>query len=113
MSINSKDTIKFLPANNVSTKSLGSATGILSFNVGSIAQQVHYKHTLPIIPGSNKLLIGTDMLKALGLQTDDGLFIRLDKEHRTLLNAESEFDSRIAQHSIGNLDNQSPSPSDF
>ncbi|KAL0219842.1 hypothetical protein P9112_005495 [Eukaryota sp. TZLM1-RC] len=113
MSINSKDTIKFLLANNVSTKSLGSATGILSFNVGSIAQQVHYKHTLPIIPGSNKLLIGTDMLKALRLQTDDGLFIKLDKEHRTLLNAESEFDSRIAQHSIGNLDNQSPSPSDF
>ncbi|KAL0223319.1 hypothetical protein P9112_002709 [Eukaryota sp. TZLM1-RC] len=113
MSINSKDTIKFLPANNVSTKSRGSATGILSFNVGSIAHQVHYKHTLPIIPGSNKLLIGKNMLKALGLQTDDGLFIRLDKEHRTLLNAESEFDSRIAQHSIGNLDNQSPSPSDF
>ncbi|KAL0214173.1 hypothetical protein P9112_006357 [Eukaryota sp. TZLM1-RC] len=50
MSINSKDTIQFLPANNVSTKSLGSATGILSFNVGSIAQQVHYKHTLPLIP---------------------------------------------------------------
>ncbi|KAL0215595.1 hypothetical protein P9112_007779 [Eukaryota sp. TZLM1-RC] len=113
MSINSKDTIKFLPADNVSTKSLGIATGILSFNVGSIAQQVHYKHTLPIIPGSNKLLIGTDMLKALGLQTDDGFFIRLDKEHRILLNAELEFDSRIAQHSIGTLNNHSPSPSDF
>ncbi|KAL0209993.1 hypothetical protein P9112_010077 [Eukaryota sp. TZLM1-RC] len=113
MSINSKDTIKFLPANNVSTNSLGSATGILSFNVGSIAQQVHYKHTLPLIPGSNKLLIGTDMLRTLGLQTDDNLFIRLDKEHHTLLNAESEFDFRFAQHSIGNLDNQSPSLSDF
>ncbi|KAL0219024.1 hypothetical protein P9112_004677 [Eukaryota sp. TZLM1-RC] len=53
------------------------------------------------------------MLKTLGLQTDDGLSIRLDKEHRTLLNAESEFDSKIAQHSIGTLDNQSSSPSDF
>ncbi|KAL0207931.1 hypothetical protein P9112_010518 [Eukaryota sp. TZLM1-RC] len=113
MSINRDDTIEFLPANNVSSKSLGSATGVLSFNVGSIAHQVHYRHTLPIIPGSNKLLIGIDMLKTLGLQTDDGLFIRLDKEHRTLLNAESEFDSRIAQHSIGTLDNQSSSPSDF
>ncbi|KAL0205510.1 hypothetical protein P9112_000817 [Eukaryota sp. TZLM1-RC] len=53
------------------------------------------------------------MLKALGLQTDDGLFIVLDKEHHTLLNAESEFDSKIAQHWIKNLDNQSPSRSDF
>ncbi|KAL0205299.1 hypothetical protein P9112_000606 [Eukaryota sp. TZLM1-RC] len=113
MSINRDDTIEFLPANNVSSKSLGSANGILSFNVGSIAHQVHYRHTLPIIPGSNKLLIGIDMLKTLGLQTDDGLFIRLDKKHRTLSNAESEFDSRIAQHSIGTLDNQSSSPSDF
>ncbi|KAL0222670.1 hypothetical protein P9112_002060 [Eukaryota sp. TZLM1-RC] len=76
MSINSKETIHFLPANNVSTKSLGNATSILSFNVGSIAQQVLYKHTLPIIP-------------------------------------ELECDSRIAQHSIENLANQSTSPSDF
>ncbi|KAL0214723.1 hypothetical protein P9112_006907 [Eukaryota sp. TZLM1-RC] len=53
------------------------------------------------------------MLKTLGLQTNDGLFIRLDKKRRTLLNAESEFDSGIAQHSIGTLDNQSSSPSDF
>ncbi|KAL0211214.1 hypothetical protein P9112_009512 [Eukaryota sp. TZLM1-RC] len=57
-------------------------------------------------------LLGVDYTGA-DVMTDDGLFIRLDKEHRTLLNAESEFDSRIAQHSIGNLDNQSPSPSDF
>ncbi|KAL0210018.1 hypothetical protein P9112_010102 [Eukaryota sp. TZLM1-RC] len=87
MSINSKDTIKFLPANNLSTKSLGSATGILSFNVGSITQQVHYYHTLPIIPGSTKLLIEMDMLEAFGLKPDDGLFIRLDKDHQILLNA--------------------------
>ncbi|KAL0223939.1 hypothetical protein P9112_003329 [Eukaryota sp. TZLM1-RC] len=53
------------------------------------------------------------MLKTLGLQTDDGLFIKSDKEHRTLLNAESEFDSRIAQHSIRTLENQSSCPSDF
>ncbi|KAL0223817.1 hypothetical protein P9112_003207 [Eukaryota sp. TZLM1-RC] len=37
MSINRDDTIEFLPANNVSSKSLGSANGILSFNIGSIA----------------------------------------------------------------------------
>ncbi|KAL0207783.1 hypothetical protein P9112_012411 [Eukaryota sp. TZLM1-RC] len=37
----------------------------------------------------------------------------LGQRTRTLLNAESEFDSRIAQHSIGTLNNQSSSPSDF
>ncbi|KAL0239818.1 hypothetical protein GEMRC1_009926 [Eukaryota sp. GEM-RC1] len=83
------DSIDYLSANNIRATSLGSAIGTLTFNVGSLANNVHMKHSLPIIPGTGIFLIGRDLLNELGLLTDDGLVIQLDKEHRTILNAES------------------------
>ncbi|KAL0224283.1 hypothetical protein P9112_003673 [Eukaryota sp. TZLM1-RC] len=113
MSINENDITQFIPASNVSTNSLGSAQGILTFNVGSIANQVSINHTLPIIPGSNRFLIGVDMLQQLGLLTSDRLVIVLDEERRTLLNAETEFDNRIKTHQIGHVESIPSSEEDF
>ncbi|KAL0231869.1 hypothetical protein GEMRC1_011273 [Eukaryota sp. GEM-RC1] len=87
--------IEYISANNIRATSLGSALGILTFNVGSLANQIHIKHTLPVVPGTKILLIGRDLQEELGLLTDDGLVIRLDKEHRTILSAESVFDGRM------------------
>ncbi|KAL0229594.1 hypothetical protein GEMRC1_014211 [Eukaryota sp. GEM-RC1] len=92
--------IEYISANNIRATSLGSAIGVLTFNVGSLANQIHVKHTLPVVPGTKILLIGRDLQEELGLLSDDGLVIRLDKEHRTILNAESEFDERMRSPSI-------------
>ncbi|KAL0215489.1 hypothetical protein P9112_007673 [Eukaryota sp. TZLM1-RC] len=89
--------INFKSANNIMSKSLGSAEGTLSFRLGSVTQLVHVKHSLAIIPGNNMLLIGRDLLHHLGLLNDEGLFIKMDEEHRTLLLPEAEFDHRISQ----------------
>ncbi|KAL0210008.1 hypothetical protein P9112_010092 [Eukaryota sp. TZLM1-RC] len=78
------------------SKSLGSAEGTLSFRLGTVTQLVHVKHSLPIIPGNNMLLIGRDLLHHLGLLNDEDLFIKMDEEHRTLLLPEAEFDHRIS-----------------
>ncbi|KAL0210879.1 hypothetical protein P9112_009177 [Eukaryota sp. TZLM1-RC] len=75
--------------------------------------QVSINHTLPIIPGSNKFLIGVDMLQQLGLLTSDRLVILLDEERRTLLNAEAIFDNRIKTHQIGHVESTSCSEEDF
>ncbi|KAL0241755.1 hypothetical protein GEMRC1_006990 [Eukaryota sp. GEM-RC1] len=92
--------IEYISANNIRATSLGSAIGVLTFNVGSLANQIHVKHTLPVVPGTKILLIGRDLQEELGLLSDDGLVIRLDKEHSTILNAESEFDERMRSPSI-------------
>ncbi|KAL0223998.1 hypothetical protein P9112_003388 [Eukaryota sp. TZLM1-RC] len=84
--------INFKSANNIMSKSLGSAEGTPSFRLGSVTQLVHVKHSLAIIPGNNMLLIGRDLLHHLGLLNDEGLFIKMDEEHRTLLLPEAEFD---------------------
>ncbi|KAL0238043.1 hypothetical protein GEMRC1_012517 [Eukaryota sp. GEM-RC1] len=89
-----------MSANNIRATSLGNAIGVLTFNVDSLANQIHVKHTLPVVPGTKILLIGRDMQEELGLLSDDGPVIRLDKEHRTILNAESEFDERMRSPSI-------------
>ncbi|KAL0240790.1 hypothetical protein GEMRC1_006026 [Eukaryota sp. GEM-RC1] len=90
------DSIDYISANNIRATSLGSAIGVLTFNVGSVANQIHNRHSLPVIPGTGTLLIGRDLQNDLGLLKDDGLIIRLDKEHRTILNSEREFDERIS-----------------
>ncbi|KAL0248145.1 hypothetical protein GEMRC1_003381 [Eukaryota sp. GEM-RC1] len=99
--------VRFTSANNVESRSLGSAQGILTFDTSSIAYLTHVDKTLPIIPGSNKLLLGIDLMKQLGLLTEDGLVIRIDKAILATVNDESEFDSRIIQpprsHSIDNI----------
>ncbi|KAL0219549.1 hypothetical protein P9112_005202 [Eukaryota sp. TZLM1-RC] len=91
MSINENDVTQFIPASNVSTNSLGSAQGILTFNIGSIANQVSINHTLLIIPSSNKFLIGVDMLQQPELLTSDSFGTLLDEERRTLLNPGAFF----------------------
>ncbi|KAL0214766.1 hypothetical protein P9112_006950 [Eukaryota sp. TZLM1-RC] len=45
--------INFKSANNIMSKSLGSAKGTLSFKFGSVTQLVHVKHSLAINPGNN------------------------------------------------------------
>ncbi|KAL0221780.1 hypothetical protein RCL1_001634 [Eukaryota sp. TZLM3-RCL] len=89
------DSIRYVSANNVTSSSLGTAQGVLSFRLGSIANLVRLNHRLPIIPGSDLLLIGIDILSQLGLLNEDGLSLRLDKEHSVILLSEAEFDDRI------------------
>ncbi|KAL0218344.1 hypothetical protein P9112_003997 [Eukaryota sp. TZLM1-RC] len=84
--------INFKSANNILSKSLESAEGTLSFRLRSVTQLVHVKHSLAIIPGNNMLLIGRDLLHHLGLLNDEGLFSKMDEEHRTLLLPKAEFD---------------------
>ncbi|KAL0212974.1 hypothetical protein RCL1_006600 [Eukaryota sp. TZLM3-RCL] len=103
-----QDSIEYLSANNVTTSSLGSAQGVLSFRLGNVANLVRVTHRLPIIPGVNKLLIGTDILTSLGLLKDDGLVLRLDKEHSVILRDEAEFD-----HHIRTTDESSQPSADF
>ncbi|KAL0220073.1 hypothetical protein P9112_005726 [Eukaryota sp. TZLM1-RC] len=79
------------------SKSSGSAEGTLSFRSGSVMQLVHVKHSLAIIPGNNLLIIGRDLLHHLGLSNDEGLFIKMNEEHRTSILPEAEFDHRISQ----------------
>ncbi|KAL0242637.1 hypothetical protein GEMRC1_005200 [Eukaryota sp. GEM-RC1] len=90
--------VRFTSANSVESRSLGSSQGILTFDTSSIAYLTHVDKTLPIIPGSNKQLLGIDLMKQLGLLTEDGLVIRIDKAILATVNDESEFDSRIIQH---------------
>ncbi|KAL0229518.1 hypothetical protein GEMRC1_014135 [Eukaryota sp. GEM-RC1] len=47
--------IEYISANNIRATSLGSALGVLTFNVGSLANQIHIKHTLPVVPGTKIL----------------------------------------------------------
>ncbi|KAL0210389.1 hypothetical protein RCL1_004825 [Eukaryota sp. TZLM3-RCL] len=90
------DSIRYVSANNVTSSSLGSAQGVLSFQICSIANQVRLNHRLPITPGSETLLIGIDILSELGLLNEDGFSIGLNKEHSVILLSEAEFDDRIA-----------------
>ncbi|KAL0225520.1 hypothetical protein RCL1_003432 [Eukaryota sp. TZLM3-RCL] len=89
------DSVEYLSANNVTTSSLGSARGVLTFRLGNIANLVRVSHSLPVIPGSNILLIGTDILTSLGLLNEDGVFIKLNREHSVILQDEAKFDHLI------------------
>ncbi|KAL0211545.1 hypothetical protein RCL1_005171 [Eukaryota sp. TZLM3-RCL] len=89
------DSNRYVSANNVTSSSLGTAQGVLSFRLGSIANLVQLNHRLPIIPGSDLLLIGIDILSQPGLLNEEGLSLRLDKEHSVILLSEAEFDDRI------------------
>ncbi|KAL0227938.1 hypothetical protein RCL1_004081 [Eukaryota sp. TZLM3-RCL] len=91
----SKQSSPYISANNVTTSSLGTAQGVLSFRLGSIANLVRVNHSLPIIPGHRMLLIGIDLMTSLGLLKDNELVIRLDKEHSVILQDEAEFDHMI------------------
>ncbi|KAL0215311.1 hypothetical protein P9112_007495 [Eukaryota sp. TZLM1-RC] len=71
--------------------------GILALNVGSLATQMFLRIEFQIIPGTNNFLFGRDLYQTLGLRTEHGFNINLDREHRTILNAECEFDNRICQ----------------
>ncbi|KAL0231407.1 hypothetical protein GEMRC1_010811 [Eukaryota sp. GEM-RC1] len=102
------DFIHFKSANNSVSQTLGRASGTLSFRLGSIANLVHIQYSLPIIPGSNKMLIGLDLLERLGLRTDTGLVIQLDKEHKVLLTDDSEFDHKLVSISSLSSTNQRP-----
>ncbi|KAL0225553.1 hypothetical protein RCL1_003465 [Eukaryota sp. TZLM3-RCL] len=89
------DSIEYLSANNVTTSSLGSTQGVLTFRLGNIANLVRVSHSLPVIPGSNILLIGTDILTSLGLLNENGVFIKLNREHSVILQDEAKFDHLI------------------
>ncbi|KAL0235261.1 hypothetical protein GEMRC1_001843 [Eukaryota sp. GEM-RC1] len=56
------------------------------------AKKVHLKSTLPILPGHSQLLIGCDILTKLGLMNANGVYIKLDEEHRNFISAETAFD---------------------
>ncbi|KAL0243213.1 hypothetical protein GEMRC1_005774 [Eukaryota sp. GEM-RC1] len=64
--------VPFTSANNVRSHSLGSAQGILTFKFSKVSHLTSVTKTLPIIPGSNKCLLGIDLMKQLGLLTEEG-----------------------------------------
>ncbi|KAL0215930.1 hypothetical protein P9112_008114 [Eukaryota sp. TZLM1-RC] len=97
MTVNDNKTVEYLSANGIRSTTLECASGVLALNVGRLATQVILGIELQIIPGTNNFLIGKDLLQTLGLRTEHGFNINLDREHRTILNAECEFDNRICQ----------------
>ncbi|KAL0222751.1 hypothetical protein P9112_002141 [Eukaryota sp. TZLM1-RC] len=97
MTVNDNKTVEYLSANGIRSTTLGCASGALALYVASLATQVFLRIEFQIIPGTNNFLIGRDLLQTLGLRTDHGFNINLDREHRTILNAECEFDNRICQ----------------
>ncbi|KAL0213254.1 hypothetical protein RCL1_006880 [Eukaryota sp. TZLM3-RCL] len=56
------------------SKSLGTATGTLSLSLAGPASEVSIETQFLILPGNDQLLIGVDLLRRLGLMTDDSLF---------------------------------------
>ncbi|KAL0231390.1 hypothetical protein GEMRC1_010794 [Eukaryota sp. GEM-RC1] len=58
-------------------------------------KRVHLEVKLPILEGSNQLLIGCYILKCLVLLTPEGLSIRINEKRNTLLTAEDDFDHLI------------------
>ncbi|KAL0205324.1 hypothetical protein P9112_000631 [Eukaryota sp. TZLM1-RC] len=97
MTIDENKTVEYLSANGNPSTTLGSANGVLALNVGSLATHVYLRIEFQIIPGTNNFLIGRDLLQTLGLRMEHGINISLDREHRTILNAECEFDNRTCQ----------------
>ncbi|KAL0230935.1 hypothetical protein GEMRC1_010340 [Eukaryota sp. GEM-RC1] len=79
-------------ANQSSIYSPGLACNYLTFLFEGPAKKVHLKSTLPILPGQNQLLIGCDILTKLGLMDANGVYIKLDEEHRRFISAETAFD---------------------
>ncbi|KAL0222808.1 hypothetical protein P9112_002198 [Eukaryota sp. TZLM1-RC] len=114
MTVNDNKTVEYLSANGIRSTTLGCASGVLALNVGSLATQVFLRIGLQIIPGTNNILIGRDLLQTLGLRTEQCFNINLDLEHRTILN-ECEFDNRICQpiRFIEQLSNKSDLGNDF
>ncbi|KAL0218463.1 hypothetical protein P9112_004116 [Eukaryota sp. TZLM1-RC] len=115
MTVNDNKTVEYLSANGIRSTTLGCASGVLALNVGSLATQVFLRIEFQIIPGTNNFLIGRDLLQTLGLRTEHGFNINLDREHRTILKAECEFDNRICQpiKFIEQLSNRSDLGNDF
>ncbi|KAL0206298.1 hypothetical protein P9112_001605 [Eukaryota sp. TZLM1-RC] len=95
MTVNDNKTVEYLSANGIRSTTLGYASGVVVLNVNSLATQVFLRIEFQIIPGTNIFLIGRDLLQTLGLRTEHGFNINLDREHRTILNAECDFDNRI------------------
>ncbi|KAL0252203.1 hypothetical protein GEMRC1_001415 [Eukaryota sp. GEM-RC1] len=91
MEISEKQIPIFL-ANQSRIYSPGLACGYLTFLFEGPAKKVHLKSTLPILPGKDQLLIGCDILTKLGLMDANGVYIKLDEEHRRFISAESAFD---------------------
>ncbi|KAL0241602.1 hypothetical protein GEMRC1_006837 [Eukaryota sp. GEM-RC1] len=88
--------VHFTSANNVRSHSLGSAHGILTFKFSKVSHLTSVTKTLPSIPGSNKYLLGIDLMKQLGLLTEEGLIIPVQQTMLAHSNDESEFDSNIS-----------------
>ncbi|KAL0237821.1 hypothetical protein GEMRC1_012295 [Eukaryota sp. GEM-RC1] len=98
--------VPFTSANNVRSHSLGSAQGILTFKFSKVTHLTSVTKTLPIIPGSNKCLLGIDLMKQLGLLTEQGLIIPVQQTMLAHSNDESEFDSNISMpNSLSIIDN--------
>ncbi|KAL0246062.1 hypothetical protein GEMRC1_007278 [Eukaryota sp. GEM-RC1] len=77
-------------------RSLGRFHTELSLLMGNESpKRIHLEVKLPILEGSNQLLIGCDILKCLGLLTSEGLSIRINEKRNTLLTAEDDFDHLI------------------
>ncbi|KAL0235504.1 hypothetical protein GEMRC1_002905 [Eukaryota sp. GEM-RC1] len=75
----SQETIPYITANGTRTSSLGTAKGVLAFQLNSAANLVYIDHSFPIVTGNKTMLIGIDLLNKLGLLTEVSLVIRLEK----------------------------------
>ncbi|KAL0248271.1 hypothetical protein GEMRC1_003507 [Eukaryota sp. GEM-RC1] len=94
----SPSNLSFTMADGIKVPSQGNAACMLTFCFDRlIAPQVHLKTTIPVIPGKKQFLIGCDILKKLGLLYSNSLLIRLDKEHKKILEDVSCLDHLITQ----------------
>ncbi|KAL0231766.1 hypothetical protein GEMRC1_011170 [Eukaryota sp. GEM-RC1] len=66
-------------ANQVKYQTLGSAYSSLSLRLGKLANSVSLSTSLKIIDGFNQILIGTDVLRELGVMTDRTFNLNLDE----------------------------------
>ncbi|KAL0236278.1 hypothetical protein GEMRC1_002860 [Eukaryota sp. GEM-RC1] len=90
--------LSFTLADGKSAKCSGNALCTLTFCFDRlISPAVHLKSAIPIIPGKCQVLIGVDILKKLGLLKKNGLMIKLNHEHKRILDVESCLDSLVPQ----------------
>ncbi|KAL0206723.1 hypothetical protein P9112_002030 [Eukaryota sp. TZLM1-RC] len=90
MTVHDNVTVENLSVNGIRSTTLGCARGVFAQNVSSLANQVFIRIEFQIIPGTNNLLIGRDLLQTLALCMEYGFIIDLDREHCIILNAEYE-----------------------
>ena len=76
--------LEIITADQRSVPCPGEAYGLLSLPLQTVASNVLLPVKFLIVPGRDQLLVGCDVLRALGLLTDSSLWVRL-MESRSII----------------------------